>query len=57
MRTQKWVPLAEPHNPGLRRVLEGMRRLNTELECLEDDDLPLTQSRETPSSKDGPILQ
>lgn len=57
MRADKWIPLADLTNPGLRRVLEGMRRLNAELQQCDDDDLRQVLRRENASSrKDSPSL-
>ncbi len=39
MRTRIWVPLAKANKPSLRRVLEGMHRLRTELQQCDEDDL------------------
>jgi len=38
MRQQMWRSLMELRAPGMRRVLEGMRRLDTELACWDDQE-------------------
>jgi len=38
MKEKKWVNLQELRQPGMRRVLEAMRRSYTELELWDDDD-------------------
>ena len=38
MRHQNWKPLPELRKPSMRRVLEGMRRLDNELVCWEEQE-------------------
>lgn len=46
MRTMKWVPTTL-QAPGMRRVLEAVRRLDSELSCWDDKETekPLKQER------------
>lgn len=55
MRSRTWIPLAKENKPGLRRVLEGMHRLRTELQKCDEDDLPVLKE-DRADTKDPPSL-
>ena len=38
MRQDRWLPILELRTPGMRRVLEGMRQLDNELVCWEEQE-------------------
>ena len=54
MRQHKWTPLTELRAPGMRRVLEGMRRLDNEVACWDEQELqtkPMTGEPDRPQGK------
>lgn len=59
MTTEKGWILATRQAPGMRRVLEAVRRLDAELACWEDEDQKTTRptEQECPEPSDERLLQ
>ena len=57
MRQQKRIAVQELGAPGMRRVLEAMRRLDNELACWDEKEAETKATPSEANARDGQPLQ